>query len=115
MYTRVRAKVVNLCQRLRGRFRTNLPIGMTELESFIKSIIDIYKIPNYPSMQQAIATMIMHIPPTVCRQSKHWFAVSIFKAMANEVAYNKIQMLKEAEKLSRPDLKAVPAEKVSDK
>lgn len=41
--------------------------------------------------------MVMHLGPTTTHVPKMFFAKSIKKAMANEVAFNKIQQLKQEE------------------
>lgn len=82
----------------RHRWPSPLPIGRAEFASFADSILETYNIPNLPSYHHAIASMIMHLGPTVTKVPKKFFADSIYKAMANEVAFQKIQELKEKEK-----------------
>lgn len=53
-----------------------------------------------PSYRHAIATMIMHLGPTTSRKSNYYFASSIRKAMANQIAYQVIQDLKADEEKS---------------
>lgn len=49
--------------------------------------------------------MIMHLGSQTTFKSKYFFAKSIRKAMANQVAYEKIQEIKEEEKKSEEDAK----------
>lgn len=79
-------------------FSAPLPRGTAEFETFSQSIIDIYNLPDLPSYRHAIASMIMHLPPTCHRASKRYFAKCVLKAMANEISYAKIQEYKEAMK-----------------
>lgn len=79
-------------------FPTALPRGTGEFEDFAQSIIDTYKLPDLPSYRHAIASMIMHLPPTCHRAAKRFFAKSVLKAMANEVSYAKIQEYRDAMK-----------------
>lgn len=89
-----------------------LPIGMAELEAFTSDVIELYQVPDFPGYHHAVATMIMHIPTDCCRASKNRFGVAIYKAMANQVAFEKIQMIKEQEKREVPPLAVVANEKV---
>lgn len=43
--------------------------------------------------------MIMHLGTQTTRKSKRYFAKGIQKAMANQVAYDKIQQIRDKEKL----------------
>lgn len=81
-----------------GLFPTKLPKGLEEFEVFAKDIFDLYDIPDFPSYRQAIATMVMHMPPTTHRKSKHHFMRAIRKAQANQVCYEVIQQIREEEK-----------------
>lgn len=84
--------------RTRGRFPSRLPIYSYELQPFIESILDTYGLPKKDSYVRAISTMVLHLGPTVAHKSKHWFALAVKKAMANEVAFNLIEEIKEREK-----------------
>lgn len=83
-----------LIRRIQGRFPTKLPKGSSDFDKFADSIIKTYNIPDMHSYRQAIATMILHLDPLTDRKPKKYFALSIMKAMANEVAYSKIQEFK---------------------
>lgn len=82
---------------------SKLPVGMNEFDQFCKSVFDTYDLPDAPSYRQAIASMIMHLGPTEARASKRYFAASIYKAMANQIAYENIQLIKkhEAEEMEK--------------
>lgn len=75
-----------------------LPTGMLALETFIADVVELYQVPDFPGYHQAVATMIMHIKPDKCTATKRFFGVALYKAMANQVAYEKIQLCKEQEK-----------------
>lgn len=85
-------------QKLAGRLPHKLPVGGTEFDKFFDSIVETYDLPNLPSYKHAVATMIMHLGPLQHRVSKHYFYASIRKSMANQVAYDKIQEIKDAER-----------------
>lgn len=93
-------KLKQLINRVTSFLPIRLPAGTPQLDAFIKSILKTYNLPDKPSYYQAVATMIMHLPPTQHRASKRFFAKSIMKAMANEIAYGKIQEIRDAEKKS---------------
>jgi hypothetical protein len=91
-------KLKKLAAYLRGFLPKALPKGSLEFDQFTASILETYSIPDLPSYRNAIATMIMHLGPTTSFKSPYYFAVSIKKAMSNQVAYQKIQEYKKLEK-----------------
>lgn len=94
-------KFIKLFKKLLGMFPVSLPTGMTQIEVFTKDILYTYDVPDMPSYHHAVATMIMHLPPTKHKASKHYFAKSLKKAQANQTAYEVIQKIKEAEKAEK--------------
>lgn len=88
-------------QRLTGLLPSQLPMGMQDLDRFCISIFNTYDLPDMPSYRHAIATMIMHLGPTQSRAAKKYFAISIKKAMSNQVAYELILKIKEDEKQTK--------------
>lgn len=80
-----------------GLFPSKLPTGVAEFDSWSSSIFDTYGLPNLPSYRQAVASMIMHLGPTVDKKAKFFFAKAVRKAQANQIAYEEIQKLKKAE------------------
>lgn len=70
---------------------------MGEFETFCDSIFFTYDLPDLPSYRHAIASMIMHLGPTVAVKPKRFFALSVLKAMSNQIAYENIQKLKKQE------------------
>ena len=72
-------------------------IGMTDFDRYCDMIFNVYGLPDLPSYRQAIASMIMHLSPTTSYQAPFFFAKSVKKAMANQIAYEKIQQLKKEE------------------
>jgi hypothetical protein len=85
-------------QRLFGFVPVKLPVGLAEFNKFYEHLISVYNLPDLPSYRQAVATMIMHLPPTISKKAPVFFAASIKKAMANQVAYDVIQAIRESEK-----------------
>lgn len=72
-------------------------IGMTDFDRYCELIFTIYGLPDLPSYRQAIASMIMHLSPSTFYKAPFYFATSVKKAMANQLAYEKIQQLKKEE------------------
>lgn len=86
-----------------SRVKHRLPIGADEYLTFCEHFFGMYDIPDNASMRYAIATMIMHLQPDRCVASFHFFAVALYKAMANEVAYQFMQDQKTKQKQTVKD------------
>lgn len=68
------------------------------MEAFMLDIFETYRLPDMPSYRQAIASLIMHLGPTTSKMSRKYFAISVKKAMANQVAYEVIDAIRAADK-----------------
>lgn len=102
-------KLLKILLKVMGLFPTLLPHkGLLDFDTFCNDIFYTYDLPDNPSYRNAIATMIMHLGPTVAYKSKFYFAIAVKKAMANQIAYEKIQQLKkdEAEYIKKTEFKA---------
>ncbi len=84
--------------RLKHLFPSVLPLNMDEMNVFIEDIITANSLPNDKSYHHAISGAIMHLGPVTSHKSKRWFAKSVRKAIANQVAYQKIKSLQDEEK-----------------
>ncbi len=62
------------------------------------SLTETYNLPTLASYKQAVASSIMHLPPTVSQKAPSFFASTIRKAMANQIAYNIIEEVRAQEK-----------------
>ncbi len=92
-------KIRPFVKKLQWRFfRTKIPVGIIDLETLSNDLLDIYQIPNLPSYHHAIATMIMHQPPNCDSMKMFHVKRQIHKAMANQVAYEVMQKIKEQDK-----------------
>lgn len=91
-------KSVQMFNRLRGFFPKALPTGMTELNAYTDWILETYDLPKFPSYRQSVAAMIMHLGTHVTAKPPRFFARGIKKAMANQVAYEVIQEIRQEEK-----------------
>ena len=104
----MREKYLKLIKKIKYLFPHPLPCnGMTELDDFSTDIFTTFDLPDLPSYRNAIASMIMHLGPTVAYKAPVYFAICVKKAMANQIAYEKIQSLKkqEAEYIEKTEFK----------
>ncbi len=74
-------------ERLLSYFPTKLPHGMSEFESWSKSIIGLSRVPDNDSTRFAVAVMILHMDPSEDSKPKHWFVKKLNKAATNELAH----------------------------
>ncbi len=72
-----------------------LPQTEAELDEFVKGIIQQFEIPDEPYTYEAIATAIMHLPPTQAFAQPRYFADCIRKSLANRAAYVRLETFKE--------------------
>ncbi len=98
--------------RLKSLFPMPLPVGMKELDKFSDDLIFAFGMPDYPSYRQMIATMIMHADQGTNKHRAYNMIKAMRKSMANQVAYEKIQIIQRAEKEKEEALK--PKEVVSE-
>lgn len=84
--------------RTRGIFPHALPIGKTDWDKFVSEILIAYDIPDFPSYRQAIATEVMHLPKGTYKKSLNYFAKTIRRYQANQIAYESIDEIKQLEK-----------------
>lgn len=89
--------LVKFIQIVRGFFPAKLPLNLADFEIYASSIFELYDVPDMPSYRHAIASGIMRLGPITAYKSKFYFALSVKKAMANEIAFQNIQLLKKQE------------------
>lgn len=94
---RLAAKLKTLFRKLRSRFPSDLPRTRAQLDAYYQDVLELYALPDDPSYKQAFATFIMHLGPVEHRKSKHFFARSIYRRMANQIAYDTIDELRRNE------------------
>lgn len=86
-------------RKIKAKFPTKLPTsGAPEFNAWATSILELYELPTFDSYYHAIATAIMHLSPTTSHAPKAFFAKTVRKAMANQIAYEKISEIREKEK-----------------
>ena len=76
-----------------------LPVGMQEFEEWSDRIISGTLLPAEPSSQKfALATMLMHLGPTVDHECDGYFIKSLRKAAINQIAHAKMEEIRKATK-----------------
>lgn len=89
-----------------------LPTGMTEFDEWSDRIISGTLLPAEPDSQKfALATMLMHLPPTSDHECDGYFIKSLRKAAVNQIAHAKMTEIRDAAKAR---LKAEEDAKKSD-
>lgn len=99
-------------QKLAQCFPTKLPITQDQLNSLINDVLSVNGLPNDPTYHHAIASAVMHLGPITHSKSKRYFAKSVRKSIANQVAFEKIQFLREEEKKQRAQSEVTPQEEL---
>jgi hypothetical protein len=88
-----------------------LPTGMTEFEEWSDRIISGTLLPaDYESQKFALATMLMHLPPTKDHECDGYFIKSLRKAAVNQIAHAKMTELRDKakERLAAEEAKKEP-------
>lgn len=93
-------KVKRYFNKARGFFPSALPVGLTEFNEWADSVADTYDLPTQDrdSVHYALATMILHLGPTVAYKSDWYFVLSIRSACAKQVAGATFQDIKARQK-----------------
>lgn len=67
-----------------------LPQTTEALDTYVAEICQEFSLPTTDDTYDAIATMIMHIPPTAAKVPMRYFGESVQKSIANKAAYTKL-------------------------
>jgi len=86
--------------------KKRLPIGMTEFDEWASNIIAGARLPaasddpetQYDSQKFALASMLMHLGPTVDHECDGYFIKSLRKAAVNQIADAKMKELRDKAK-----------------
>ena len=87
---------------------SKLPRTGQEFDDFSHDILMTYGLLENESHKHALAAMVLHLGPLEDKKPKAYFARSLFAAQSREVAYQKIQEIREAKKVE-PDA-PIPSE-----
>lgn len=89
------AKVKRTLSQLRGLLPERLPVGVTEFNNFVDSIIDLYSPPcDRRSARFIVATLIMRLGPTEAFKSKIYFVLSMTRGAASQVSVHIMEQIK---------------------
>lgn len=91
-------KIKKQLNKVKSYFPTRLPIGMTEFNDWTSSIVNTFDLPDNDSTRFGLAVMITHLQPTEFTKSKRYFAISVKKSMANQIAFANMEELKAKQK-----------------
>src|SRR6185369_13598799 len=81
---------------------TRLPLTEAEHAKWAEAVLKLGGFPtNNDSLKHAIAALLMHLPERCTRKPKQYFIAAIRKSIINQVAYNVMQDIKEADKLRK--------------
>lgn len=89
---------MNLIKKIRFRFHSKLPLGLTEFYSFVDDVAELSELPNNDKLKAVIASFITRLPPQMISFSKWDLAKQLKKAAANQVAFEAMSLMKENEK-----------------
>ena len=101
----MKKKLVSIIRYILGFFPVTLPIGVTELNKFAKTVSDTYGTPDLPSYTEAIARMILQLPSSpdkgkglfgIARKSPYYFYRCIRMGQAKEVAFQVVEDARKA-------------------
>lgn len=101
---------MKILKKLRGTFSSPLPNHVEAFDQYCDEIFKDYGLPDDPSYRHAIASMIMHLGPTIDRVPRSYFAKSVRKAMSNQIAFLKIEKIREEEKRKQAEATALKSE-----
>lgn len=87
-----------------------LPQTVEDLTKFVNSIAEEYALPDSDDTYEAVATLIMHMPPNNCFAPRSFFGDSIRKSIANRAAYTKLEEFARKRKEARLQQEATPEE-----
>lgn len=82
------ASLKKLGNQFLGLFPTAIPTGTAEFDAWAQFIMDNYKMPtaDVDSIKYALATMVMHLGPTVAYKPRYYFALALRASAAKQVA-----------------------------
>lgn len=112
---KITLKLKKIATKLLHFFPHQLPVGVTAFNKLFQSLTATYDFPDASSYKHAVASSIMHLGQTTDSKAPRFFAKTIRKAMANQIAYNvieEIRVLDKAEQIKQAATlqKSEPAE-----
>lgn len=87
---------MKLLAKLKSYFPSNLPIGLTEFNTWADEVIELTgQLADYDSMRFALASMIIHVDAKKAAVPKQYFVRTLRKSAANQVASYVFQEIKQ--------------------
>ncbi len=96
----MKQKLLRIARQFLGLFPSALPQGIQGFKEWSDSIVSTYNVPDNDSTRFALATMVLHLGPTVAFKPKFYFALSLYKSAANQVVFAVMEDLKAKQKAS---------------
>lgn len=104
-------KIKKLIKQILGALPSQVPQGLAEFEAWMASIIEIYTPPgNDRSIRFVLSSLLMRLGPSEAYKSKLYFANSLKRAAASQVAVYIQEVIKEQQRAeAAAQLAEVPA------
>lgn len=114
--TKFTNKLKTIFKKLLFLFPSPLPVGLTDFDTWSKSILDTYGWPVNDSFKFALASMIINQGPAVKWRSKSYFSKVVHSAAAKQVAgdvFYHLKMKQKAEALAAQTAEATATQTLS--
>jgi len=92
----IKSKFKRFFQKIKDRFPSRIPDGMTAHNEWVQSLIDTYGFPNNDSVRFTFASMILQLGQLDAYKPKRDFALAGLAAASKEIALARMKELKAA-------------------
>lgn len=100
-------KLKRLLSQIRGLAPSSLPQGLAEFDSWMNSIVDLYSPPgDSRSVRFVLSSLLMRLGPSEAYKSKFYFACSLKRAAASQVAVYIQEVIKNEQRAEQAALEA---------
>ncbi len=116
----MKQKLVKLLKRVRARFSSPLPVGMTEFESWADSFEELYDLPtkDKESIKVVLSSTIINLGSITISKPKYHFYKTLVAASAKQVAGSVFQQIQQAkfaaDKVAKRDAQFANAKEVTN-
>lgn len=95
----VARKIKKLINQIVGAFPSSVPQGLTEFDAWVESIVETYGCPcDERSARFVLSSLLMRLGPAEAFKSKLYFANSLRRAAAAQVAVGVQEQIKDAQR-----------------
>jgi hypothetical protein len=107
-------RIKKVFRQIRGLLPSELPNGASAFDAWVDSIVNTYSLPtsDIDSIKFTLATIIMHLGPTVAYRSKFYFVLVLKASAAKQVAHNAFGEIKQKQQAAQAAAAAKPVEAV---